>query len=95
MSIFQSSNIWKKAARQKKQQENPLTPEQEWRKQFTSTALWLVGGAVLVVLYAAGLQSGAIQMDLTGGVVLAVVSIYTLMNAVQLGRQWKDRPGKK
>ena len=49
MNLFQSDNIWKKQARQS--QKKPLTPEEEWKKQFNSNSLWLLGGGVLLALY--------------------------------------------
>lgn len=95
MNPFQSRNIWKRAAREKREAEHPDTPERAWRKQMTSNSLWLLGGSVLTVLYLAGLRAGVLALTLETGVILAVVALYTLYCAVTVGRLWKDRPERR
>ena len=51
MNPFQSDNIWKKKARQGKVQQHPLTPQQEWQKQVSSSSLWLGGGSGVGMVY--------------------------------------------
>lgn len=94
MNPFQSNNIWKRAARKKKLSEHPETPEQTWRRQVVSTALWLTGGVAVLSLFMAALRSGALPLNVENGVVLAVVGLYTLYNAAALGRLWRGKPGK-
>lgn len=94
MNPFQSRNIWKRAAREKKRAEQPKTPEQVWRGQVTSNSLWLLGGSLLTVLYLAGLRAGALALTVETGVILAVVVLYTAYCAVTLGKLWRNKPGK-
>lgn len=86
MNIFQSDNIWKRAARERKRAEHPDTPEEARRRQLTSTALWLIGGVVVLVLFLAAIRSGTLALNLENGAILAIVALYTLYNAVSLGR---------
>ena len=94
MNPFQSSNIWKRAAREKRQAEQPKTPEQIWRGELISTSLWLTGGVAVLALLAAAVRSSILLLNGENGIILAVVGLYTLYNATALGRLWKDRPRK-
>lgn len=94
MNPFQSNNIWKRAAREGKRAEHPDTPEQTRRKQRKSTALWLTGGVVILVLFLSAIQAGALPLNLENGVILAIVGLYTLYNAVSLGRMLRDKSDK-
>ena len=84
MNPFQSDNIWKKQARQG--QKKPLTPEEEWRKQFNSNSLWLLGGVVLLALYLGAIRAGSIALDGSSTVLVIVVSGFCIYSAATLGR---------
>lgn len=86
MNIFQSNNIWKRAARERRRAEHPYTPEEARRKQLSSTALWLIGGVVVLALFLAAIRSGVLAPNLENGAILVIVALYTLYNAVSLGR---------
>lgn len=86
MNIFQSSNIWKRAARERRRAEHPDTPEQAHRRQMNSTALWLIGGIVVLALFGAAIRSGTLALNLENGAIFVIVALYTLYNAVSLGR---------
>lgn len=91
MNPFQSNNIWKRAARACRRAEHPDTPEQARRKQLTSTSLWLIGGVVVLALLLTALRSGALAPSLENIVILAIVALYTLYNAVSLGRACRKK----
>lgn len=91
MNLFQSNNIWKRAARERKKAENPDTPEQIQRKQRNSAALWLAGGAVIFVLLLAGIQAGALELNVENGAILAIIGLYTLYNAAALGKMSREK----
>lgn len=95
MNLFQSSNIWKRMAREKRKAEHPDTPEELRQKQHTSTLLWLLGGVVLIILFLAGIQAGVLALNVENGAILAIVGLYTLYNAAALGREKRSRAGKK
>lgn len=95
MHPFQSNNIWKRAARQRKRAEHPETPEQSRRKQTISTALWLTGGVVILALLLAAIRSGTLPLNAENAAILVIIGLYTLYNAVSLGRICKDTPRKK
>ncbi|NBI66246.1 hypothetical protein D1646_05335 [Pseudoflavonifractor sp. 60] len=93
MNPFQSNNIWKRAAREKKKAENPDTAEQIQRKLRNSTALWLVGGVVIFVLLLTGLQWGVLPLNVENIVILSIIGLYTLYNGALLGNM--SRKGRK
>ena len=90
MNPFQSDNIWKKQARQG--QKKPLTPEEEWKKQFNSNSLWLLGGVVLLALYLGAIRAGSIVPDGSSTVLVVVVSGFCIYSAATLGKLWKSKP---
>ena len=95
MNPFQSDNIWKKKARQGKAQQNPLTPQQEWQKQVTSSSLWLGGGVVLLALYLGAIRSGTIVLDASATVLVVVVGCFCVYTAASLGKLMKTKPEEK
>lgn len=90
MNPFQSDNIWKKQARQGKKK--PLSPEEEWQKQFNSNSLWLLGGVVLLALYLGAIRAGTIALDGSATVLVVVVSCFCIYSAATLGKMWKNKP---
>ena len=88
MNPFQSDNIWKKKARQGKAQQHPLTPQQEWQKQVSSSSLWLGGGVVLLALYLAAVRAGTVAL-------IVVVGCFCVYTAASLGRLMKNKPEEK
>lgn len=91
MNPFQSNNIWKRMAREKRKAEHPDAPEELRRKQHTSTLLWFLGGAVLLVLFLAGIQAGVLALNVENGAILAIIGLYTLYNAAALGRERREK----
>ncbi len=87
MNPFQSRNIWKRMAREKKKAEHPDTPEKIQRKEYISTLLWFAGGVVILGLFLAGIQAGALVLNIENGAILAIVGLYTLYNAAALARK--------
>lgn len=95
MNPFQSDNIWKKKARQGKAQQNPLTPQQEWQKQVSSSSLWLGGGVVLLALYLGAIRTGAVALDASAIVLIIVVGCFCVYTAASLGKLMKAKPEEK
>lgn len=95
MNPFQSNNIWKRMAREKKKAEHPDTPEQSRRRQQRGTLLWLTGGIVMLALFSAGIYAGALPLNVENGVILAIIGLYTIYNAGSLRRAKGDKSGKK
>ena len=52
-----------------------------------STLLWFAGGMVILGLFLAGIQAGALVLNIENGAVLAIVGLYTLYNAAALARK--------
>ena len=96
MNPFQSDNIWKKKARQGKAQQHPLTPQQEWQKQVSSSSsLWLGGGVVLLALYLAAIRTGTVALDASAIVLIVVVGCFCIYTAASLGKLMKNKPEEK
>ena len=95
MNPFQSDNIWKKKARQGKAQQHPLTPQQEWQKQVSSSSLWLGGGVVLLALYLAAIRTGTMALDASAIVLIVVVGCFCIYTAASLGKLMKNKPEEK
>lgn len=98
MKLFESDNIWKKKMREAKAAQNPPSAHDQWQRERNSNLLWLVGGLVVVALYAAGLVRGGIQPSLTSIAVVVIVSLYCLMTIrklLQLKQQEPEDTPKK
>lgn len=94
MNIFQSDNIWKRKMREEKAARNPPTEHEKWEAELRSNMLWLFGGVVVVVLLLAAVFLGAAELNLTTGVVIVVVALYSLMSVKQICDLWKNEPSR-